>query len=150
MAQPMRYIGSFADISYGIDSEGELFETAKDAVNALFHRHRDGHWSGSVVHYLNGETKTNLFPTVTNDAYLYLWRLDPEDRLTMDELWSLFESGEAPPFSLADYSEAEPDMVVWIGARQAVRHGKLEAFDEQRRVRGRQDAREAGSVVVTD
>lgn len=150
MAQSrVKYIGSFADSTYGVDSEGELFFTVTDAVNALSARHRTGYSEQCYVIQTSGEITRSLFPAVSNDAYLMLWRLDEGDRLTLARIVADVADG-AKLYDLLDYCEAEPDVVVWVGARQAIRHGSMSEFSEQRSVRGRQDAREAGSVVVTD
>ncbi|MET0725777.1 MAG: hypothetical protein ABWY36_05450, partial [Leifsonia sp.] len=130
--------------------DGELFRTLDDAAAALEARHRSGHWQESPVLRANGIVQDVLFPTVTNEAYILLWALIPEDQLTPRQLADDYFESREPHIDPGYYFPDMADRVVWIGARQGVRVGTLEQFHEQCRRRSAQDVREAGSVVVTD
>lgn len=141
------YIGAFADVSSGIDTEGELFRTIADAKAALEARHRSGGWVSLPVTREDGWVHEEIFTPLTNEAHIMLWRFDPVSLIGFQQA---HEHGTPPPATLKDWQEHTPDVVVWVGARQGIRHGSLAQFEAQQRERNRQAVREAGSVVVTD
>lgn len=142
------YIGAFHDTNFGIDDECEVFRTIADAMAALTARHRSDGWQELPVRRTDGSHHEVLFPQLTNDAYILLWRIDPEDQMTTGEL--RYVADKDHPLDPKDYVAGEADKVVWVGARGAIREGSLAEFNAQRAERNRQDVREAGSVVVTD
>lgn len=142
------YLGSMRDSSFGIDDECEVFITQRDAMAALEARHRSSDWfAGFPALRPNGEQVTLTPGQLTNEAHIYLWALDEIDR-TYAPL--LPKHHEQWPINVSDYIQNCPEYVVWVGARQAVRIGSFDEFEEQRLLRAQQDVREAGSVVVTD
>lgn len=142
------WIGSLNDPAYGIDDVGEMFYTIADAEAALLSRHRDS----TEMHPLfrpTGDYRQEPFGVLTDEAFILLWQLDEDDRLT-DNALSTRTYLDQQPLDVRSYMAPRATHVVWIGARQAVRRGSIEQFEEQQARRKRQDVREAGSVVVTD
>ena len=148
MARKLRYIGSFRDVSYGVDYDGELFESIADAKRALEERYvANGH---RQLRYLatTGEEDWHFYPAVTPEAHILIWPL-PEP-ITLDALEEAREAGDYDRLpDGAVLMEGCAEIVVWIGRRHAVRHGSLDEHADVERLRKGADVREAGSIVVT-
>jgi hypothetical protein len=144
----LRYIGSFRDVSYGADFDGELFESIVDAKRALEDRYIAN--GGRTLRYLatTGEEDWHFYPAVTPEAYILLWPLpEPTTQDALDEAREAGDYDRLPNGAVLMEDHAE--IVVWIGRRHAVRHGSPEQHEEVERIRKGADVREAGSIVVT-
>lgn len=141
MARNLRYIGSFRDVNYGVDMDGELFESIAQAKRALFDRYTAN--GGRQLERLNtdGTVERSLYPTVTPEAHILLWPLPEEDRVAAVDLPTQGIKGPA-------LMEGRATIHVWIGRRNAARHGTPEEHEDVERIRKGADVREAGSIVV--
>lgn len=147
MARNLRYIGSFRDVNYGVDMDGELFESIAQAKRALLDRYTAN--GGRQLDRLNtdGTVERSLYPAVTPEAHILLWPLPEEEQVTADQLRELAPEWGGIRGKLI--MEDRAAVVVWIGRRHAVRHGSRDEHDEVERIRKGADVREAGSIVVT-
>ena len=139
----IRYLASYRDVSYGIDREGEVFESLAEAQTALYERYATHAARQLRIVRPTGEVEEQFFPAVTPEARLMLWRLDPQDQVDVADL-------PTQEIDANEYMSNLCDRVVWIGRRHAVRVGMPSDFVEVERRRKGADVREAGSVVVTD
>jgi len=141
------WVGSINDPSYGIDDRGEMFHTIADATAALHARHRNPTDVHPVIRG-NGTYEVEPFGTLTDEAFILLWPIDENYQATEALLreWDRQDVG----FDPREWMEPRASRVVWVGARQAIRHGSYAEWEQQSARRKRQDVREAGSVVVTD
>lgn len=144
----LAWIGSLNDPAFGVDDEGEMFYTIADATAALHARHRGTNGESHPVIRPTGTYQHEHFGTLTDEAFILLWRVPEADRA--DESMLIVRHEEGIGLDARAIMAAKATHVVWIGARQAIRHGYAGEFEDQQARRKRQDVREAGSVVVTD
>lgn len=148
MAQRMKWLGVFVDPNYGIDNDGELFASKAAAKRELSIRHREGYSRRSLVQRTNGTSEELLFPNVTNEANILLYELIDEDQLPLDGIAERHAIGsEILTLRASDYTEMQPDAVIWVGARQSVREGTFAEFVEQAERRAHGEVLAAGSVM---
>lgn len=96
-----RYVGSFSDPSYGPDYEGQLFESVEDARLSLSDMYRLGDRCRIKRVHLNGEITRDFMPCVSNEATLWLYRIEPVQlaHLNRDrEQLAAFEDGKLPDY----------------------------------------------------
>lgn len=145
MARKLRYIGSFRDVSYGVDYDGELFESIADAEAALYERYATHGRRQLRRVETDGEVVEQFYPAVTPEAHILLWPLPTPT--TLEALAAEREKDE-PDVPSGLLMEDRATIHVWIGRRNAARHGTPEEHEDVERIRKGADVREAGSIVV--
>jgi hypothetical protein len=138
----IKWLGSFRDVTYGIDRDGEVFESIAEAKAALFERYATHGARQLRIVRPDGNVEEQFFPAVTPEARIMLWHLDPSDQVQTDDL-------PTQEIEVREYMSNLADRVVWIGRRHAVRFGTPAEYVVVEALRKGQDVREAGSIVVT-
>lgn len=84
----IRWAAQFADVNYGREELLEVFSTLADAKASLEARYDTGYHHEVDLAYLDSTTARMLMPTVTPEATLTLWKIDPPVRFAdLAEAW---------------------------------------------------------------
>lgn len=146
MARKLRFIGSFRDVNYGVDNDGELFHSIAEAKRSLLDRYVSNGQRGVTTIDTEGRVTADFFPAVTPEAYFLLWPLPEDEQVTVEQLRELAPDWGGIRGGLI--MEDRATIHVWIGRRNAARHGTPEEHEDVERIRKGADVREAGSIVV--